>query len=214
MSRTRRGEGRCSRRCAAPGGGRFVAPTVIAVDGIGAVEREVFGPVLHVAGFRAGGARPGGGRDQRPRLRADLRAAQPHRRPGGAGDGAAQRGQRLRQPQPDRRHRRLAAVRRRGAERDRAEGGRAVLSAAGCSAGRPEPAPAAPEGPEVAPEALASALAALDAGRLGGAERPAGGAAHGARGRRAGWSARRSTRRRRCRRRRSTCRGRPARATG
>ena len=28
-------------------------PTVIAVDGIGAVEREVFGPVLHVAGFRA-----------------------------------------------------------------------------------------------------------------------------------------------------------------
>jgi RHH-type proline utilization regulon transcriptional repressor/proline dehydrogenase/delta 1-pyrroline-5-carboxylate dehydrogenase len=38
---------------ATPGRGRFVPPTVIAVDGIGAVAREVFGPVLHVAGFRA-----------------------------------------------------------------------------------------------------------------------------------------------------------------
>ena len=36
-----------------PGGGRFVPPAVIAVDGIAAVEREVFGPVLHVASFRA-----------------------------------------------------------------------------------------------------------------------------------------------------------------
>ncbi|HPG22841.1 MAG TPA: bifunctional proline dehydrogenase/L-glutamate gamma-semialdehyde dehydrogenase PutA [Amaricoccus sp.] len=32
---------------------RFVPPTIIAVDGIGAVEREVFGPVLHLATFRA-----------------------------------------------------------------------------------------------------------------------------------------------------------------
>ena len=37
----------------APAGGRFVPPTVLAVDGIAAVEREVFGPVLHVARFRA-----------------------------------------------------------------------------------------------------------------------------------------------------------------
>ena len=36
-----------------PGGGRFVPPAVVAVDGIAAVEREVFGPVLHVASFRA-----------------------------------------------------------------------------------------------------------------------------------------------------------------
>ncbi len=36
-----------------PPTGRFVAPTVLAVDGIGALEREVFGPVLHVASFRA-----------------------------------------------------------------------------------------------------------------------------------------------------------------
>ncbi|HMR59677.1 aldehyde dehydrogenase family protein, partial [Amaricoccus sp.] len=36
-----------------PQTGRFVPPTIIAVDGIGAVEREVFGPVLHLASFRA-----------------------------------------------------------------------------------------------------------------------------------------------------------------
>ena len=36
-----------------PQTGRFVPPTIIAVDGIGAVEREVFGPVLHLATFRA-----------------------------------------------------------------------------------------------------------------------------------------------------------------
>ncbi len=36
-----------------PGRGRFVPPTILAVDGIGAVEREVFGPVLHLATFRA-----------------------------------------------------------------------------------------------------------------------------------------------------------------
>ena len=33
--------------------GRFVPPAVVAIEGIGAVEREVFGPVLHVARFRA-----------------------------------------------------------------------------------------------------------------------------------------------------------------
>jgi RHH-type proline utilization regulon transcriptional repressor/proline dehydrogenase/delta 1-pyrroline-5-carboxylate dehydrogenase len=41
------------KRLDTPGQGRFVPPTVVAVDGIGAVEREVFGPVLHVAGYRA-----------------------------------------------------------------------------------------------------------------------------------------------------------------
>ena len=38
---------------APPADGRFVAPTVLAVEGIAALEREVFGPVLHVASFRA-----------------------------------------------------------------------------------------------------------------------------------------------------------------
>jgi len=36
-----------------PRTGRFVPPTVIAVDGIADLEREIFGPVLHVAAFRA-----------------------------------------------------------------------------------------------------------------------------------------------------------------
>jgi RHH-type transcriptional regulator, proline utilization regulon repressor / proline dehydrogenase / delta 1-pyrroline-5-carboxylate dehydrogenase len=36
-----------------PPAGRFVSPSVVATAGIAAVEREVFGPVLHLAGFRA-----------------------------------------------------------------------------------------------------------------------------------------------------------------
>ena len=36
-----------------PEKGNFVAPALIAVDGIDALEREVFGPVLHVATYRA-----------------------------------------------------------------------------------------------------------------------------------------------------------------
>jgi RHH-type transcriptional regulator, proline utilization regulon repressor / proline dehydrogenase / delta 1-pyrroline-5-carboxylate dehydrogenase len=44
---------RVAKSLAVPAHGRFVPPTVISVEGIGAVEREVFGPVLHVAGFRA-----------------------------------------------------------------------------------------------------------------------------------------------------------------
>lgn len=35
-------------------GDRFVAPTVIRVDGIADLQREIFGPVLHVATFRQG----------------------------------------------------------------------------------------------------------------------------------------------------------------
>ncbi|MBT26425.1 MAG: bifunctional proline dehydrogenase/L-glutamate gamma-semialdehyde dehydrogenase [Rhodobacteraceae bacterium] len=37
----------------APTAGHFIAPTVIRVDGIAALEREIFGPVLHVATFKA-----------------------------------------------------------------------------------------------------------------------------------------------------------------
>ncbi|TVP93137.1 MAG: bifunctional proline dehydrogenase/L-glutamate gamma-semialdehyde dehydrogenase PutA [Thioalkalivibrio sp.] len=36
-----------------PDTGRFVAPALVRVDGIGDLEREIFGPVLHVARFRA-----------------------------------------------------------------------------------------------------------------------------------------------------------------
>ena len=38
----------------APEAGRFVGPAVIRVDGIADLEREVFGPILHVATFAAG----------------------------------------------------------------------------------------------------------------------------------------------------------------
>ncbi|MBK1635147.1 bifunctional proline dehydrogenase/L-glutamate gamma-semialdehyde dehydrogenase PutA [Rhodovulum adriaticum] len=37
----------------APPAGHFLSPTLIRVDGIAALEREIFGPVLHVATFRA-----------------------------------------------------------------------------------------------------------------------------------------------------------------
>jgi RHH-type proline utilization regulon transcriptional repressor/proline dehydrogenase/delta 1-pyrroline-5-carboxylate dehydrogenase len=42
----------------APAQGTFIAPAVIAVKGIEAMEREIFGPVLHVATFRAGRSDP------------------------------------------------------------------------------------------------------------------------------------------------------------
>ncbi|RYG89709.1 bifunctional proline dehydrogenase/L-glutamate gamma-semialdehyde dehydrogenase PutA [Loktanella sp. IMCC34160] len=48
-----RAEGRILHELPEPKGGHFVSPTVIRVDGIGALEREIFGPVLHVATFRA-----------------------------------------------------------------------------------------------------------------------------------------------------------------
>ena len=46
-------QGRLLKRLAAPDGGRFVPPTVLRVDGIEALEEEIFGPVLHVATFDA-----------------------------------------------------------------------------------------------------------------------------------------------------------------
>ncbi|MEL7463118.1 MAG: bifunctional proline dehydrogenase/L-glutamate gamma-semialdehyde dehydrogenase PutA [Pseudomonadota bacterium] len=50
-----RGAGRLLHQANAPGEGLFVAPTAIAVGGIEDVEREVFGPVLHIAEFEAEG---------------------------------------------------------------------------------------------------------------------------------------------------------------
>ena len=46
-------DGRTLKRLAAPGDGRFVPPTVLRVEGIEALEEEVFGPVLHVATYDA-----------------------------------------------------------------------------------------------------------------------------------------------------------------
>lgn len=49
-----RSEGRLVRELSAPLAGHFVAPAVIRIPGIRALEREVFGPVLHLATFRTG----------------------------------------------------------------------------------------------------------------------------------------------------------------
>ncbi|MFN3259661.1 MAG: bifunctional proline dehydrogenase/L-glutamate gamma-semialdehyde dehydrogenase PutA [Pikeienuella sp.] len=48
-------EGRLMHRVAAPAKGLFCAPAAIRVSGIGEMEREVFGPVLHIATFPAEG---------------------------------------------------------------------------------------------------------------------------------------------------------------
>ncbi|HUF87547.1 MAG TPA: bifunctional proline dehydrogenase/L-glutamate gamma-semialdehyde dehydrogenase PutA [Thermohalobaculum sp.] len=51
---TQQGEaGRVMKRLEAPAEGAFVPPTLIRLGGIGELEREVFGPVLHVATFEA-----------------------------------------------------------------------------------------------------------------------------------------------------------------
>jgi len=50
---TARHEGRVLKELQAPQGGTFVAPTLIRIGGIADLQREIFGPVLHVARFRA-----------------------------------------------------------------------------------------------------------------------------------------------------------------
>ncbi len=50
---TAREEGRLLAEVPRPGQGTFIAPSIIKVSGIGDLEREVFGPVLHLATFRA-----------------------------------------------------------------------------------------------------------------------------------------------------------------
>ncbi|TYB90060.1 bifunctional proline dehydrogenase/L-glutamate gamma-semialdehyde dehydrogenase PutA [Oceaniovalibus sp. ACAM 378] len=49
-----RAEGRLDKQLSAPKQGHFIAPTVIEIPGIAALKREIFGPVLHIATFRAG----------------------------------------------------------------------------------------------------------------------------------------------------------------
>ena len=48
-----RKEGRIIKEMAAPAKGTFVAPTLIRVNGIGDLKREVFGPILHIATFKS-----------------------------------------------------------------------------------------------------------------------------------------------------------------
>lgn len=45
--------GTCIKKCAAPDKGFFTAPAVIRVDGIADLTEEIFGPVLHIAPYRA-----------------------------------------------------------------------------------------------------------------------------------------------------------------
>ena len=69
---------RCRRRCAR---GTFVAPTLIEIDRIAELEREVFGPVLHVAALPARARSPSSiDAHQRDRLRPDARHPHAHRR--------------------------------------------------------------------------------------------------------------------------------------
>lgn len=48
-----RGEGRMLKQLRAPGAGWFVAPTALKVNGIADLAEEIFGPVLHIATFKA-----------------------------------------------------------------------------------------------------------------------------------------------------------------
>lgn len=48
-----RREGRLLKELAAPGQGTFIAPTVLSVTGIAQMPREIFGPILHIATFKA-----------------------------------------------------------------------------------------------------------------------------------------------------------------
>ncbi|WP_170758499.1 bifunctional proline dehydrogenase/L-glutamate gamma-semialdehyde dehydrogenase PutA [Ruegeria lacuscaerulensis] len=48
-----RADGRVLKELATPPEGTFIAPTLIEIPGIAALEREIFGPVLHVARFKA-----------------------------------------------------------------------------------------------------------------------------------------------------------------
>jgi RHH-type proline utilization regulon transcriptional repressor/proline dehydrogenase/delta 1-pyrroline-5-carboxylate dehydrogenase len=49
-----RAEGRLIHEVKTPNAGTFIAPTLIRVGGINDLEREVFGPVLHLATYKAG----------------------------------------------------------------------------------------------------------------------------------------------------------------
>ena len=111
----------------APAGGTYVAPHVFELESPKALAEEVFGPILHVARYRAGELDRVLDADRRDRLRPDPRRPFAHRRNRGARGGAALRRQRLREPQHDRRRRRRAALRRSRPFGHRPEGRRPAL---------------------------------------------------------------------------------------
>ena len=78
-------EGRLLYQCRLPPGaehGSFFAPRAFEIDSAARLDREVFGPILHVDPLARRPARRGARRDRRDRLRADPRHPQPDRRDG------------------------------------------------------------------------------------------------------------------------------------
>ena len=128
--------------------GSFVPPTLIEIHSLAELQREVFGPVLHLLRYRREQLDALAGPGQRDRLWADDGAAHAHRRDHRPRGRARACRQPVRQPQHGRRGGRRAALRRRGPVRHRAQGRRAVVSAAAAGAAsrrcrRPGAAPAA-----------------------------------------------------------------------
>ena len=107
--------------------GSYVAPAIYAIPSLTLLQREVFGPILHVVTFRRRPAGRGLRGDQRHGLRPDARAAYPRASHRGLRGRAGEGRQSLRQPQPDRGRGWRAALRRRGPVRHRAEGRRPEL---------------------------------------------------------------------------------------
>ena len=93
-----RAEGRLLHQLDTPDEGLFVPPAIIEVDGIADMEREVFGPVLHVARFRAEDLDRVIDDGQPHGLWPDIWPAHPDRRPGAARGRSRQGWQCLRQP--------------------------------------------------------------------------------------------------------------------
>ncbi len=110
--------------------GTFFAPRAYELSSLSQLQREVFGPVLHVIRWKAEHLDAVIDQGQRHRLRPDPGHPFAHRRDRRADRLAGQGRQRLRQPQPDRRGGRRAAVRRPGPVRHRPQGWRPALPAA------------------------------------------------------------------------------------
>ena len=107
--------------------GCFVAPGFYELKSLSQLKRENFGPILHVVRFAAERLDDVIDQINSIGLRPDARAAEPDRHCPRICRGARPGRQFLRQPQPDRRGGRKSAVRRRKAERHRAEGRRSAL---------------------------------------------------------------------------------------
>ncbi len=110
--------------------GCFVAPAFYEIDAISNLNRENFGPILHVIRFAGDRLGQVVNAINAHRLWPDARAPEPHRHRPRLCRGACARRQFLRQPQPDRRGGREPAVRRRRPFGHRPQGRRAALCCA------------------------------------------------------------------------------------